>query len=428
MRLSNIGWNLLGLGTPLFIAFLTVPPLIRIIGMERFGLLALAWGLIGIGGVFDLGIGRATTQFVAQLRGQNSGHQIPSVIQAAIRLTMLSGFAGCLLLSAAALLGAQRIIHHSQALSSELTLSIYILAVSIPAQAVSATYRGVSEAFENFRGISLLRMVLGALNFLGPYLIAQVTVNLGALVGSLLISRLFALFVFRALAMRGVSIYLGRDASPQINIDTVIRKRLFAFGGWFFLSSIVSPLLMLADRFVIGAVLSATAVAAYTIPYEVVVRGLIIVGAITSVLFPRLTHLLHQESIEWEKVFHRWLRLVAAIMFVVTTALAIVLPVILPLWIGTQLPADSVLTGQVLCIGVFANSLGSMYFALLHAKGNSKITAQFHLIELPIFIGALYCLLHWCGIYGAAWAWSGRMVMDAVLLAAYFKYRYANNP
>lgn len=44
MQFKNIIWNLIGLGLPLIIAALTIPSLIGIIGTERFGLLALAWG------------------------------------------------------------------------------------------------------------------------------------------------------------------------------------------------------------------------------------------------------------------------------------------------------------------------------------------------------------------------------------------------
>lgn len=69
MRTRSILWNLLGLGLPLLIAAVTVPKLLTLIGSERFGFLALAWGLIGYAGALDLGIGRATTQRVAALIG-----------------------------------------------------------------------------------------------------------------------------------------------------------------------------------------------------------------------------------------------------------------------------------------------------------------------------------------------------------------------
>ena len=50
MRFAHIGWNLAGLSLPLVVAAATVPRLISILGQERFGLLALAWGLVGYGG------------------------------------------------------------------------------------------------------------------------------------------------------------------------------------------------------------------------------------------------------------------------------------------------------------------------------------------------------------------------------------------
>jgi O-antigen/teichoic acid export membrane protein len=91
--------------------------------------------------------------------------------------------------------------------------------------------------------------------------------------------------------------------------------------------------------------------------------------------------------------------------------------VLLPFWIKGNLKSESVLIGQVLCLGVFANAIGSMYYALLHAKGRADITAKLHVVELPIFIVALIFMIAAHGVVGAAWTWVGRMTVDAILLA-----------
>jgi len=417
MRLSNIAWNLLGLGAPLIIAATTIPALIQMIGLERFGLLALAWGLIGYAGVFDLGIGRATTQLIAQLRGQNAHADIPMVIHAATRLTFLTGTVGFFLLTLAAVFGAEKLIRYSAELAFEVNASIFLLAVAVPVQAISATYRGVNEAFEKFRGISLLRMGLGVLNFLGPYLVAHYSISLVWLVSTLLISRLTSLAVFRHLAMRCVAQKLGRSSDLAINSrQTEIKKRLSTFGGWVTVSSVVGPLLVQADRFVIAGLVSAAAVTAYTIPYEVVVQCLVVVGSVTSVAFPSLAKQMHQGANQWQLTFKRWLFVVIGVMLVLMVSLAFLLPKLLPFWMGANLPVESVLIGQILCLGVFANSIGSMYFALLHAKGRSDLTAKLHLAELPIFICLLFVLINMYGLYGVAWAWVGRTVFDAIFL------------
>lgn len=324
MRLSNVAWNLLGLGSPLVIAALTIPALIQMIGLERFGLLALAWGLIGYAGVFDLGIGRATTQLVAQLRGQSAHADIPFVIHAATRLTLVTGTIGFILLTLAAALGAEKLIRHSADLSFELNVSVFLLALAVPVQAISATYRGVNEAFEKFRGISLLRMGLGILNFLGPYWMAHYSTSLVWLVAILLISRLTALVIFRHLATRCVNHSLECSLTLCASARRgEIKKQLFAFGGWVTVSSVVGPLLVQADRFVIGGLISAAAVAAYTIPYEVVVQSLVVVGSVSSVAFPSLAKQMHQDSGQWRLSFRRWLFAVIGVMLVVTVALAL---------------------------------------------------------------------------------------------------------
>jgi len=284
----------------------------------------------------------------------------------------------------------------------------------------------VLAAFEHFRGISLTRMALGVINFLGPYLVAQYTISLAWLVATLLVSRLVALSTFRYLAIRSVHSNRDRQSNVSSSMDGIqIKRRLIEFGSWFTVSSVVSPVLVQADRFVIAGVISATAVATYVIPYEVVVQSLIIVSSTTAVALPSLTKLIHNQTNQWQPVFRRWLVIVALVMLTVTTALALLLPVILPLWIGSNLPKESILIGQILCLGVFANSIGSMYFSLLHAKARADITAKLHLIELPLFIAALYMLINEYGLYGAAWAWVGRMVVDTLLLRTLSKKEHA---
>lgn len=419
MRLTNIAWNLGGLGGPIIVAALTIPSLISMIGMERFGLLALAWGLIGFAGIFDLGIGRATTQIIARLRGSDQLAQVPAVFKTAVMLSFRTGLIGAILLAAAVFAGVHTHIKYAAGLNVEVTNAAYLLALAIPIQSMSALFRGVNEAFENFREINLVRMGLGVANFLGPFCVAIFTINLTVLVSTLLFSRLIAFFLFSKFANTCLTRQLPTEAQGvTVQASSDIAKQLLSFGGWFTVSSFISPVLVQADRFFIGTLISATAIAAYAIPYEVVIQSLIIVGAISSVAFPSLSSLVHSQPGKAETMFRTWLFRVIIIMLVVTSLCALVLPLILPWWIGPKLPAESILIGQILCVGIFANSIGSMYFALLHAYGRADVTAKLHLIELPLFLFALYFLVTNFGVVGAAFAWAGRMVLDTFFLWA----------
>src|SRR5438876_3369213 len=61
----NTVWNLLGSGAPMLLAVFCIPILIRGLGTDRFGVLTLAWALIGYASLFDLRLRRALTPLVA---------------------------------------------------------------------------------------------------------------------------------------------------------------------------------------------------------------------------------------------------------------------------------------------------------------------------------------------------------------------------
>ncbi len=426
MRLTNVAWNLVGLVVPLLIAALTIPALLHDIGLERFGLLAIAWGMIGFAGVFDLGIGRATTQAVAQLRGTEKLHEAAIVVKTAYSLSSRTGLVGAALLAAVVLVGAPSLLKYSAELNSEVKYAGYILALAIPVQSVSAMFRGVNEAFENFKGISIVRIGIGVANFLGPFVVAQFTTNLVALVMTLLASRLFALLAFYSLA----SICLDRElpraeyrSTPDHSSD--IKRRILAFGGWVTLSGVVYPVMMHADRFIIGAKVSAQAVSAYVIPYEMVVQTLTLIGAITTVIFPRLAALVASNIDEAMKVFYAWLFYAVGLMTLVSVVGAAAIPYVLPAWLGQNVSEESILVGQILCAGLIPYTVGTMYLALIHAHNRADVTGKAHLFQSPFYLGLLYWAVVRFGPVGAACAWALRAAMDAGILVVWFK-RYKN--
>ena len=61
----NIGLNVAGMVLPMLVGVLTVPGLLKRLGPEQFGVLALGWALVGYFGFLDLGMGRALTQYLA---------------------------------------------------------------------------------------------------------------------------------------------------------------------------------------------------------------------------------------------------------------------------------------------------------------------------------------------------------------------------
>lgn len=420
MKPMSIMWNLVGLGIPIVFALVAIPLLVDRLGVERFGMLALAWALLGYSSVFDLGIGRATTQYLSEIRGLGMLGVADQVLRTAVKTTVQISLFGMCGLLAVAVLGIHKGIEASPEVIGEVGISVYLMCLILPLQAVSSTYRGVSEAFEKFRAISVVRAVQGAANFAGPVAVSLITVKLQWIVMTLFVSRLIGVGMYRFLGWRAIR-SAARDTTNVAADTCAIRRRLLHFGGWATVSGVVSPVMVQADRFFIAGILSAAAVTAYALPFEIVSQSLIVVGAVTTVAFPALSRLATERPSEMGATVSRWAVRTGIAMVILASGIAASLPIMLPLWLGREVSTESILAGQVLCAGVAANSVGSMYYAGLHALGKSAITARIHLMEVPVYLAALVLLLQTYGIVGAAMAWSGRMILDALLLRRHYR-------
>src|SRR6266404_9379753 len=129
----NTIWNLIGNGAPMVVAVFCIPILIRGLGKERFGVLALAWALIGYASLFDLGLGRALTQLVAKKLGAGEDREVPTLVWTSLLLMLILGLAGAL----TAMLLSPWLVHRAlnvpPALQPETLRSFYLLGLSIPA-------------------------------------------------------------------------------------------------------------------------------------------------------------------------------------------------------------------------------------------------------------------------------------------------------
>ncbi len=401
---------------PLLIAAVTVPHLLSALGGQRFGLLTLAWGLIGYASALDFGVGRAATHQIAELRGTSDAEEhdkMAIVLSTAVNVTMVTGGGAALCIVGSLLFGVDAFIKADQVSAQEIRLSIVLLAVALPLQAISAAYRGVNEAFLQFRGVSVVRILLGGANFGFPFLIALFTQKMYWLVTSLVVSRGIALFVYRYLAHQCMDqVVDGRRAK----FSKAVAKRLIKFGGWFTLSSVLNPIVAAADRFYIASLISATVVATYVIPYEMVAQSLILVGAVTTVIFPFLSQIRASDPVRAKKMFFRALTGSAVAMGIVALGIWFLGGMVLNIWLGSSISEQSRDIVRILSLGLVPYALGTMCVAQLHSMGRTDWTAKLNIVEFPLFLALIFYSIKNFGLIGAAWAWVLRVMIDAAFL------------
>jgi O-antigen/teichoic acid export membrane protein len=171
------------------------------------------------------------------------------------------------------------------------------------------------------------------------------------------------------------------------------------------------------DRYVIGAVLTLSAVAYYTAPFDAVSRLAIFPGSLIATLFPAFSalHASGQRE-QLDRLFRRGLGYLIAAMAPVTLVLLLVTEPGLRLWLGPDFAMHSVRPAQILLGGMLVNAAAQVPYAVLQGVGRPDLTARIHLIELPLYALGLWMGVTRFGITGAATAWTARAAVDALLL------------
>ncbi len=403
--------NLAGLGVPLVVALAATPPLIRALGVERFGVLTTAWAVIGYFSLFDLGIGRALTHLVAGRVGEGREAEVPPAVWTATVLLLALGAAGGLTVWLLAPWLVEDVFRISPALRGETAGAIRLLAVSLPLVTSTAGLRGVLEAYQRFGAVNAIRLPLGVLTFLGPLAVVPFSRSLVALVGVLVLARMAAWIAHAALSLSAVPAlrHLAR-------LDRDVVGALFRYGGWLTVANAASTVMVYMDRFVIGAVVSMAAVAYYVTPYELASRIALVPGALLGVLFPAFATRFAQDPAGAARLFDGAVRLVFVALLPVALALTALAPEGLRLWVGADFAGHATPVLRWITVGVFVNCLALVPATALQGIGRPDLTAKLNVVELPLYLVALWLLLRARGIEGAAMAWTLRAVVDAAVL------------
>jgi O-antigen/teichoic acid export membrane protein len=414
----NTIYSLLGQGIPLVIAIFSMPLLIRGLGTDRFGILTIAWMVISYFSLFDLGLGRALTQLVAEQLSVKEDKDVAELIWTASLLMIFLGGLGSICVAAISPWLVYSALKVPEDIQGETLNAFYLLATSIPIVTSSAGFVGVLSALQRFDLINLVKTPLSALMFLGPLLVLPFSKSLVATIGILIILRVFSWLMYLWMCMHSFSALRIKN----VRIQQSQMSSLLKFGSWMTVSNIVGPLMVYLDRFLIGGMISVAAVAYYTTPYEVVTKLWLISGAIVGVLFPAFSSSFANNYSRTITLFKQGIRYIFLSLFPITCFIIFFAHESLEVWIGKEFSNNGTYVLQWLAIGIFVNSLSQVPFGLIQGVGRPDITAKLHIIELPIYLVFVWWAIHVYGISGAAFAWFVRVSLDTILLFSASQY------
>jgi O-antigen/teichoic acid export membrane protein len=406
--LANSRWNLVAFACALAPSFITVPLVVRLIGLPAFGraglVLAVCAPLILVGTVLGQAIVREVSSRVAA--GDAKGAR--RSVDAALRLCFVGSSVGWLLLIAFGPWLTQNILAEASA-ASELELAFLIAATGFFVQQFTLVLQATSAARQDFRTIAAVAAFSAAAT-IGS--IVGLTLALPAVEGylsgvtvGLTLSCLVWVWVSRA------EVRLQNIVGADLTLEA---RALLRFARWQSVTLLVGAFSNQIDRYTLGAVAPANLIGQYNVANRL--QEAAYIGAVRSgeVLFPRFGSLADRSVEERGELFQRASWLVGTFSAMMLAPLVPLSDAVINLWVPQAGHGAAVLLRTLVLGGVIG--CGSNVFSY-HAMGIGR-NAQVAFITVLYSIVAIAFTVILISTFGPFAAGGGLLVASVVRLAA----------
>jgi O-antigen/teichoic acid export membrane protein len=404
-------WSLGGQGVVIATSLVATPFVIRLLGTESYGVLALINALIGYLAFADLGMGAASTRFGSQAHARGDDEEEASVVWTALALSFIPSMVAALALA----LAARPLVEHALRLPDHLqgvaVIALRIAAIGFVARAVSGVL--------NTPQLTRLRMDLYTMINSGSAVaqLALVPVALasgGGLVGGVTVMAGVAV-VMVLLHAYVFSRFLPGLMKPRIS--SALIANLLSFGSPVVVSTLAGMLLVNAEKILLTRYASLTSLAYYSVAFAVAGLLAVVPSALGQSLLPAFSRLQAQsDRAPLQILYSRVLR--ANLLWIppVTVILCVGARPFFSFWAGPEYGRESSLPFYILIFGLMFNIMAYIPAHLLISMGRTAQVARFHLAEVLPYILCVGVLTYKFGAVGAAMAWSLRVIIDAMLM------------
>jgi O-antigen/teichoic acid export membrane protein len=393
--ISNSIWSVSSTVWSTIVTFFLTPFLILKIGQEHYGLYMLLMSIAGMMGIVNLGLGEATLRYVSFYYAKNDIKGINRVVGSTLLVYMIMG-----LLSGVFLFFFSGYITDWLSISyedRELSVSIIKLtAFNFALSFIIGVYSSIPQAILRFDISSKIAIIQNIFQVTGTVVYLLLGYGLYYIVLWGVVSALFTQIINMIVARK---LLPGLTLLPVITKDGL--KEVFSYGIFSSLNGIISMLSAHIDRILLAAFVNPTAVAALSVPRQILDKGGSFVQSASSVLFPKISTMTDLKEIR--KVFH----ISSWVMLTFTMAIfapgIVMFPKFLSTWINPEFAMTSGYIAQLLSAAYAFRGISEPYFGVLKGTNNiKKLTIILSFTNL-ISIFTAIPLLFYYGLNGAGY-------------------------
>jgi O-antigen/teichoic acid export membrane protein len=407
----NVGYNFLSQIWLVVLGLLITPYLVRHLGVGVYGFLTLLLAISAYSAALDFGFGFALVKYISEFYGRRDDAMVRRLVSTAVTVYLGLGVLAGLTLTLVSpwlidVLGVDRSL---RPLAQD---AFYISAAALCVTLILSMATAVPNALQRMNLTARRTIAFGTVGMLGQVvllalgrgllslLVLQVVVGVAAVMSFLLVSKRLLPFI---------------SLRPTLDISTF--KLLGRFSALKFVNQVAATTVMQIDKFLVGAMVSLSAVGYFVVPLQVAQRLPALVGNVAVAFLPAASAFHGQsDRVRLNELYLRATKLVALLVLPLSSMLVIFAHPILTFWIGPTFAEKSSLPLQLLAIGYGLNTFSTIPAITSDSMGRPGVTASFSVASTVLNVGVSLLLIPRFGIEGAALA----IVVNSVLLVPYF--------
>lgn len=404
-------WSFSGQIAALVASLVATPVVIRLLGVQAYGVLALITVLVGYAGASDLGMGEASTRFAAERHAREDVEGEARVVWTALVVLVVPAALVALILILAAGPVIDALVSLPAWLRSEAVLALRIAGVGFLARVLANVANTPHLVRLRMDVVTLINATAGvaqillvpAVLWLGGGLVAAAAVGTSAAIAAL-----FA----HVIAAHG---FLPAIARPRFERSVV--KPLLRYGGATTVIVLAGLITFNGEKLIVARLMSATALAYYAVAFTLARVLALVPGAMGQAVFPAFSRLQADADRErLQALYDRTLRLLVSLGVPMAVVLCLIARPFLTAWAGPAFGRESVMPLYILTIGTLIDGLSYLPRAVLNARNRPDLAARLHLIDVVPYLALALVLTQAYGPSGAAAAWTLRATSDCAVM------------
>jgi O-antigen/teichoic acid export membrane protein len=389
--------NLAGAAIPAAISILTIPFIVKGLGDESYGAFALISSIIGYFALLDINVTSGSVKYVAEHNARGERRELLEVISFGGLMYVAIGIVG----SVAIYFFAESLTGHVFVVSKQLkplfTRTLQVAALGFLISQLQVYLNSIPQSLQRYDITAALEVTFG------------IGVPLGT-VGLLWLGYgLWEMVVFRV-AASAINVLLLLLIVGRLVPDFrwvwpsgQVARKLASFSGYSYLSRIAAITYNHADKLIIGAFVSMSELAYYTVPVTLVNRLLGLTFRMGSVLYPVASELdALGDHGKLERIYlsaTRYLNYINTFFVMIVSLFAYQ---ILYWWLGDAFAAHGRWIMIMMALSMLIDSFTNLPSLLNDGLGYPRMTGIFAVLRALIGLGLTLILTKTMGIAGAA--------------------------